>query len=112
MSGTDARRGFKKAGKEMIDRYATEVFTEEAQKVIESRKNQKRPMFLMVSHLAVHTGVSGPNVMEVSNKTYNDIRFSYIEDEKRRLYAGKKKLLSTLCTNLINIFFNSLMFSF
>lgn len=90
MTGKDARRGFKKAGNEMIDRYATEVFTEEAHKVIESHRYQKIPMFLMVSHLAVHTGVSGPNVLEVSNKTYNNIRFSYIENEKRRLYAGKK----------------------
>jgi len=94
MSGKDARRGFERVGNEMVDRYATEIFTEEAQKVIESCKKQEKPMFLMVSHLAVHTGDPGPNIMEVSNKTYNDIRFSYIENKERRLYAGKKKLSS------------------
>lgn len=73
----------------MVDRYATNVFTEEARKVIESCKHQKNPMFLMVSHLAVHSGNPGPNLLEVSNKSLNDERFSYIEDKSRRLYAGK-----------------------
>lgn len=88
MSGKDARRGFDRVGNEMVDRYTTEVFTEEAIKVIESCKHQDKPMFLMVSHLAVHTGDPGPNLLEVSNKTYNDIRFNYIENDNRRLYAG------------------------
>lgn len=43
----------------------------------------------MISHLAVHSGNAGPNLLEVSNKTYNDLRFDYIENESRRLYAGK-----------------------
>lgn len=90
MSGTDARRGFERAGNEMVNRYATEIFTEEANKVIESCKNQIKPMFLMVSHLAVHTGVPGPNLLEVSNITNNDIRFNYIDNKERRLFAGKK----------------------
>jgi len=93
MNGKDARRGFKRAGNEMVNRYATEVFTEEAIKVIESCKLREKPMFLMVSHLAVHTGNPGPNLLEVSNKTYNDIRFNYIENNKRRLYAGKKQIV-------------------
>lgn len=88
MSGKDARRGFERAGNEMNDRYATDIFTEEAHKVIETCKHQEKPMFLMISHLAVHTGDPGPNLLEVSNKTFNDKRFSYIEDENRRLYAG------------------------
>lgn len=92
MSGKDARRGFEKVGNEMTDRYATEIFTEEAQKVIETSKQQKKPMFLMVSHLAVHTGNPGPNILEVSNQTQNNIRFSYIENKKRRLYAGENFL--------------------
>ncbi|VVC41236.1 Alkaline-phosphatase-like, core domain,Alkaline phosphatase-like, alpha/beta/alpha,Sulfatase, N- [Cinara cedri] len=88
MSGKDARRGFERVGNEMIDRYATDIFTEEAHKVIESCKHQEKPMFLMISHLAVHTGVPGPNLLEVSNNTYNDIRFNYIQNKERRLYAG------------------------
>lgn len=94
MSGKDARRGFEKAGNEMVDRYATDVFTEEAHKVIESCKLQERPMFLMISHLAVHTGDPGPNILEVSNKTHNNIKFNYIKNEERRLYAGKNELVN------------------
>jgi len=67
------------------------IFTEDVDKVIKLCKNHGKPMFLLVSHLAVHTGVPGPNVLEVSNKTHNDIRFNYIENKERRLYAGKKK---------------------
>lgn len=89
MSGKDARRGFEKAGHEMAGRYATDVFTEEAQNVIKACKHKENPLFLMLSHLAVHSGNAGPNILEVSNKTYNDIRFNYIENENRRLYAGK-----------------------
>lgn len=88
MVGKDARRGFERAGDEMVDRYATDIFTDEANKVIKLCKNNGKPMFLMVSHLAVHTGVPGPNILEVSNKTHNDIRFDYIENKERRLYAG------------------------
>lgn len=89
MNGIDARRGFERAGSEMDrDRYATDVFTEEALKIIESSKQKNTKMFLMVSHLAVHSGNKGPNHLEVSNKTYNDEAFSYIENENRRLYAG------------------------
>jgi len=91
MTGKDARRGLKRAGDEMVDQYATDIFTNEANKVIKSCKNQGSPMFLMVSHLAVHTGVPGPNILEVQNKTLNDIKFNYIENKERRLFAGKKK---------------------
>lgn len=88
--GKDARRGLEKAGNEMINRYATNIFTEEATKVIKLCKHQQTPMFLIVSHLAVHSGNHGLNHLEVLNKTQNDIRFDYIENENRRLYAGKK----------------------
>lgn len=93
MNGIDARRGFERAGSEMgRDRYATDVFTEEALKIIESSKRENTKMFLMLSHLAVHSGNSGPNHLEVSNKTYNDEAFSYIQNENRRLYAGENNI--------------------
>jgi len=94
MSGIDARRGFERAGNEMDrDRYATDVFTEEARKIIEASKRENTKMFLMVSHLAVHSGNSGPNHLEVLNKTYNDEAFGYIENENRRLYAGENNIV-------------------
>lgn len=89
MRGKDARRGFERAGNDLVDRYATDVFTEESVKVIESCKHQVNPMFLMISHLAVHTGEPGLNLLEVANKTFNDIKFNYIANKERRLYAGK-----------------------
>jgi len=94
MSGIDARRGFERAGNEMDhDRYATDVFTEEARKIIETSKRENMKMFLMVSHLAVHSGNSGPNHLEVLNKTYNDEAFGYIENKNRRLYAGENNII-------------------
>lgn len=89
MIGKDARRGLERAGNEMVNRYATDVFTEEAQNIIKLSKHKDKPMFLMVSHLAVHSGNAGPNLLEVSNKTLNNERFGYIKNEDRRLYAGK-----------------------
>lgn len=96
MSGIDARRGFERVGNEMVDRYATDIFTEEAHKVIELCKHQEKPMFLMLSHLAVHTGCHGLNLLEVSNNTFNDIRFNYIQNKDRRLYAGKNTIFHNL----------------
>lgn len=93
MSGIDARRGFERVGSEMNNRYATDVFTDEARKVIESSKRENKKMFLMVSHLAVHSGNMGPNLLEVSNKTYNDEKFGYIENENRKLYAGENNIV-------------------
>ncbi|VVC28693.1 Alkaline-phosphatase-like, core domain,Alkaline phosphatase-like, alpha/beta/alpha,Sulfatase, N- [Cinara cedri] len=88
MSGKDARRGIERAGDEMNDRYVTDIFTDEALKVIQLCKGQEKPMFLMLSHLAVHSGNPGPESLEVANKTHNNIQFNYIKNEERRLFAG------------------------
>lgn len=107
MAGKDARRGTERAGDEMADRYATEMFTEEALNVIDTGKRRGGPMFLMVSHLAVHAGNKGPLHLDVANKTHNDVRFGYIADENRRLYAGKddidKHTRGSICTDTPNI---------
>lgn len=90
MIGKDARRGIEKAGNETVDKYVTDMFTDEAIKIIKSCKYNDNPMFLIVSHLAVHSGNVGPNHLEVPNKKQNDMIFDYIENENRRLYAGRK----------------------
>lgn len=41
----------------------------------------------MVSHLAAHTGKNGTE-LETHNDTEADARFKYIQEPKRRLYAG------------------------
>lgn len=68
-----------------FNKYATDLFTEETINLIRSH-NVCNPMFLYVAHLAVHAGnfddpVQAPaNIVEM---------FSYIKDEKRRMFAGK-----------------------
>jgi len=93
------------------DRYATDIFTEEACKIIKSSKRENTKMFLMISHLAVHSGNSGPNHLEVLNKTYNDEAFSYIENKNRRLYAGENNIVILQHGTIYNFQF-SFFFSF
>lgn len=65
--------------------YATDLFTQEAVRIIKNH-NVKKPLFLLMSHLAVHTG-NEDNPMEAPEEEVE--KFSYIKDPKRRKYAGK-----------------------
>lgn len=66
--------------------YATDLFNDEAIKIIKNHDEKKKnPLFLMLNHLAPHTG------------TYNELmqapkeeiaKFSYITDPNRRILAG------------------------
>ncbi|XP_066583851.1 arylsulfatase B-like [Prorops nasuta] len=64
--------------------YSTEIFTKEAIRII-NQQNASRPLFLFLSHAAVHSG-----------NTYNPLpvrdedvaRFSYIKDGRRRRFAA------------------------
>lgn len=71
-------------------RYLTHAITQEATRVIRFHAREavgNAPLFLQVSHLAVHTGnVSTP--MEVPDPETTHKRFSYEPDPNRRLYAG------------------------
>ncbi|BFF97031.1 arylsulfatase B [Drosophila madeirensis] len=64
--------------------YATEAFTTEARKVIE-RHDKSRPLFMVLSHLAVHTG-NEDNPMQAPEEEVDN--FAHIQDPKRRTYAG------------------------
>lgn len=64
--------------------YATEYFTEEAVKVINNH-SKKGPLFLLMSHLAVHTG-NEDNPMQAPQEEVN--KFTHITDPKRRIYAA------------------------
>ncbi|XP_017768374.1 PREDICTED: arylsulfatase B-like, partial [Nicrophorus vespilloides] len=69
--------------------YVTDLLTRKALDIIENQPKGK-PLHLVVSHLAGHTGKSiGGNdgVLEVANKQDNDFNYFYIEDEIRRMYA-------------------------
>lgn len=64
--------------------YATELFTQEAVRVIENH-NAAKPLFLLMSHLAVHTG-NEDNPMEAPAEEVE--KFEHIKDPKRKVYAG------------------------
>ncbi|XP_059059474.1 arylsulfatase J [Achroia grisella] len=64
--------------------YATDIYTDEAIKVIKSH-NKTQPLFLMVAHSAVHSG----NPYEPIRAPEDIIeKFSYIKDRQRQKFAG------------------------
>ena len=65
--------------------YATDVFTDEAVRIIEEH-DRNRPLFLYLSHLAVHAGNSG-KLLEAPQDVIN--KFRHIPEPNRRTYAGK-----------------------
>ncbi|XP_075162694.1 arylsulfatase B-like [Haematobia irritans] len=66
------------------DSYATDLFTEEAERII-SMNNGSQPLFLLVSHLAPHTG----NFDDLMQAPQEEIeKFSYIPDKQRQMYAA------------------------
>ncbi|XP_044261434.1 arylsulfatase B-like [Tribolium madens] len=66
-------------------RYATDLFTEKAIDVIDGH-NSEKPLFLVLAHLAAHTGEDGVE-LGVPDVAQAETRFSYIKDPRRRLYA-------------------------
>jgi arylsulfatase B len=65
--------------------YATDMFTDEAIRVIKRHDETKRPLFLMLSHLAPHTG----NDYDLLQAPKSEIdKFKYIDDPDRRKLAG------------------------
>ncbi|XP_076645892.1 arylsulfatase B [Halictus rubicundus] len=93
MSGYDMHRGDDPA--HGINReYATNLFTEEAVKVIENHE-LTRPLYLHVSHLAVHAPLEQPAGDD------NDSDFRQIREPNRRKYA---KMVSQLDESVARIF--------
>ena len=82
--GFDMRRNETPAY-DLVGRYATDMFTDEAVRNIQGH-DKKNPLFLYVSHLAVHAGNTG-KLLEAPQDTIN--RFQHINDVNRRTYAGK-----------------------
>lgn len=70
---------------DLVGRYATDVFTEEAVSLITSHEGDK-PFFLMISHIAPHAGNEG-NKLEAPQEEIN--KFQYIINPNRRTYAGE-----------------------
>lgn len=73
-------------------KYATDLFTEEATRVIQEH-NASQPLFLYLTHLAVHSGNTYAPVQAPSDIVE---LYSNIEDPKRRVFAGKIYQLCSL----------------
>ncbi|XP_015114107.1 arylsulfatase B [Diachasma alloeum] len=67
--------------------YATDLFTDEAVKIIEEHDSQ-RPLYLQLSHLAPHTSDVGDPSLEVRNFSALKQTFHYIAKVERITYAG------------------------
>lgn len=79
MSGYDMHRGDDPAHG-FNREYATDLFTEEATRIIEDHE-LPRPLYLQISHLAVHAPLEHPM------DQYNDMEFLHIREPNRRKYA-------------------------
>lgn len=67
--------------------YATDLFTDEAIRIIKTHDaTKKKPLFLMLNHLAPHTG-NGYDLLQAPQEVID--KFSYITDINRRKLAGE-----------------------
>ncbi|KAK9872821.1 hypothetical protein WA026_019605 [Henosepilachna vigintioctopunctata] len=81
-NGYDMKENFKDAWMDK-GKYATHLFTEKALDVID-QQNIDTPMFLMITHLAPHTGKDG--LVEGYDEQEMNNTYSYVEDLQRRRY--------------------------
>ncbi|CRK99551.1 CLUMA_CG012868, isoform A [Clunio marinus] len=87
--GFDLRRNLSvaedlKFNKSETENYATDLFTNEAVKIIENH-DKETPMFLLLNHLAPHAGNADFPLQAPPEEIE---KFSYIEDETRRVLAA------------------------
>lgn len=83
MEGLDFRRNLSAAW-DLSGRYATDIFTEEAERII-GEHNSSSPLFLYLSHLANHAGNAG-KLLEAPQHTVN--MFHHIIEPNRKTYAA------------------------
>ncbi|XP_047111614.1 arylsulfatase B-like [Schistocerca piceifrons] len=69
---------------EYSGRYVTDVFTEEAERLI-AEHDTGRPLFLYLAHLGCHAGIDA-KWLDAPQEVIN--RFGYISDPNRRILAG------------------------
>ncbi|KAJ3648883.1 hypothetical protein Zmor_020652 [Zophobas morio] len=90
VEGFDLHDGFETVWRDM-GQYATNLFTRKALEVIDNH-DTRNPLFLMVTHLAAHAGRDGVE-LGVPNRTLTDLKYSYIQNPRRRLFADVVNLL-------------------
>lgn len=73
--------------------YVTDLFTNEAVKLINTH-DAKKPLFLVVNHLAPHSGNEAPDKpLEAPEEEIK--KFAYIKDPERQILAGMSNDLFT-----------------
>ena len=78
-------------------KYSTHLFTEEAIKILD-KHNKSIPLFLYISHTAVHS--ANPNQpLQAPNETIESLK--YIQNENRRRYAAMVVELDTSVGKII-----------
>ena len=83
-----------------IGTYATDLFTLEAEKII-SNHDTEQPLFLYLSHLAVHSG----NCVQPLQAPQEAIdKHSYIQEQNRRNFSGMVTKLDESVGKVCNIF--------
>ncbi|XP_015431893.1 PREDICTED: arylsulfatase B-like [Dufourea novaeangliae] len=80
--------------------YLTDVITERAENIIVNH-NTKKPLYLQLSHVAVHSSDS-KDVMEVRDKEEVNSTLGYIEDFSRRKFAGVLTVLDESVGRVVN----------
>ncbi|KAB0799282.1 hypothetical protein PPYR_07162 [Photinus pyralis] len=87
---------------ETQNNYATQLFTQVSQETI-MKHDYAKPLFLMVSHLAVHAADRN-QLLEVPDLVETNKTFGYITDYRRRLFAGMlaelDKSVGAICRTL------------
>lgn len=73
-------------------KYATDIFTKRALKIIEEHPHQKKPLFLYISHLAAHCH-EDTDILGVPNINETNFRFGYIQDPVRKRLAEVMNIL-------------------
>ncbi|KAF5285021.1 hypothetical protein FQR65_LT02333 [Abscondita terminalis] len=82
-TGFDLRQGTEPAW-DFVGKYATDVFTDAAVNTVNNH-NPNIPLFMVLSHLAVHSGNEG-KLLEAPQETIDKLK--HITDSNRRTYAA------------------------
>ncbi|XP_018562425.1 arylsulfatase B-like [Anoplophora glabripennis] len=81
-------------------RYATELFANQSLEIID-RHNTDEPLFLLVTHLAAHTGRNGTE-LGVPNITRTNQIYNYIRVPQRRRYADVVNIMDNTVGQIVN----------
>ncbi|XP_061401355.1 arylsulfatase B [Musca vetustissima] len=65
--------------------YVTDLLTSEAERIIMENSASKKPLFLLVSHMATHAA-NDDDPLQAPDEEIE--KFGYIKDEKKRIYAA------------------------